>query len=108
MKIYISGPITNNPRYKEQFAEAAVKIKELGHEPINPVNLQCVLDPLTTSWDEYMTVCIPLLSICQGIYMLDGWQSSKGAVQEFWQAWANDLRIFRRLEEVSICGTSAI
>lgn len=100
MRIYLSGPITNNPRYREQFAEAADRVRALGHEPINPVNLQIVLDPLTTSWDEYMTLCIPLLSICHGIYMLDGWQDSKGAVQEFWQAWAKDINIYRRFEEI--------
>lgn len=100
MKIYLSGPITNNPNYQAQFAEAADRVRALGHEPINPVNLQFVLDPLTTTHAEYMALCLPLLGICQGIYMLDGWQSSDGATQEFWQAWAKDINIYRRLEEI--------
>lgn len=101
MKIYISGAITNNPNYEKQFMEAEQAIREKGHEPVNPVHLQMMLSPKTTTWKQYMTVCLPLLSVCDAIYMLDGWQSSKGAVQEFWQAWSKDLMIYRRLEEVT-------
>lgn len=101
MKIYISGPITNNPRYKEQFAEAEQEITAKGHEAVNPVNLQKVLNPLTTSWDDYMALCRPLVRICDAIYMLDGWQSSQGAQIEFYDAWGYDMTIFRTLDEIT-------
>ena len=101
MRIYLSGPITNNPNYQAQFAEAADRVRALGHEPINPVNLQFVLDPLATSWDEYMTLCRPLLRVCDAIYMLDGWQYSRGAQVEFYDAWGCDMIIFRTLEEIT-------
>ena len=36
MKIYIAGPITNNPGYEKQFAEAEEKLLSQGHLVINP------------------------------------------------------------------------
>ena len=37
MKIYISGAITNNPNYVNQFKEAEQKLSLSGHAVINPV-----------------------------------------------------------------------
>lgn len=38
-KIYISGPISNNENYAEEFDTAERALKEKGYDPINPVKL---------------------------------------------------------------------
>ena len=86
MKIYISGPITNVIDYKEKFARAEqnLKAKYPDAEIINPT----VLDKLPLTYDEYMELDLRLLGMCEGIYMLKGWEDSKGANREYGYALA--------------------
>ena len=39
LKVYISGAITNNPNYKEDFANAEKLLKKHGFEVVNPASL---------------------------------------------------------------------
>lgn len=39
MKIYIAGPITGIPDYKERFAKAEAELKAKGHAVMNPAAL---------------------------------------------------------------------
>ncbi len=91
MRIYISGPITNVLDYKEKFARAEKYLKEKypATEIINPT----VLSELPLSYDEYMDLDLRLLDMCGSIYMLDGWEMSKGACIEYGYAMAKDLII---------------
>ena len=86
MRIYISGPITNVLDYKEKFARAEqnLKVKYPDAEIINPT----VLDKLPLTYDEYMELDLRLLGMCEGIYMLKGWEDSKGANREYGYALA--------------------
>lgn len=86
MKIYISGPITNVIDYKEKFARAEhnLKAKYPDAEIINPT----VLDKLPLTYDEYMELDLRLLGMCEGIYMLKGWEDSKGSNREYGYALA--------------------
>ena len=77
MRIYISGAITGTTDYKERFAAAEEKLKAAGYEVVNPAKVTEVLPPL--SWETYMGICVPLLAICDAIYMLNGWRDSRGA-----------------------------
>ncbi len=79
MKIYISGGITNVPNFMERFAEAEKRLKEWGYEVINPT---MVTLPKSCTHDDYMKVDLQLLDIADGIYMLNGWDKSKGACIE--------------------------
>lgn len=80
--IYISGGITGITNYFWQFANAEKKLREMGYkEVVNPARTCLTLPEL--SHDEYMTVCMALLSLCDSIYMLKGYECSKGAMQEF-------------------------
>jgi len=82
MKIYISGPVTGTDDYKERFEKAAEKIRKKGHEAINPIDLQKILDPETTTWAQYMSAAIGLLQACDAAFFLDAWQLSRGATKE--------------------------
>jgi Tfp pilus assembly protein PilX len=81
MKWYVSGKITGNPRYREQFAAAAESLRAEGDEAINPAE-----NPPQPSWSEYMAQCIPQVCAADGIAMLPNWRSSKGAKRERWIA----------------------
>ena len=92
MRIYISGPITNVLDYKEKFerAEQNLKAKYPDAEIINPT----VLDKLPLTYDEYMELDLRLLGMCEGIYMLKGWEDSKGANREYGYALAKGKAIY--------------
>ena len=95
MKIYISGRITGTNDYRERFQAAAEKIRNRGHEPVNPVKLDQILDPATTTWTQFMLASRGLLRACHGIYVLPGWEDSKGARLEHDEAIRCGRRIYK-------------
>ena len=100
MKIYISGPITGTADFKERFEAAAQKIRENGHEAVNPVKLHDILDPATTTWAQYMSAALGLLYACDAALFLPGWQLSKGATKERNAARNGGLLIFDDPEDL--------
>lgn len=74
MKIYVAGKITGNADYVNQFKEAEEKLKKQGHAVVNPATL-----PGGFNNQQYMSVCVPMLSMCEAIYLLRGRETSKGA-----------------------------
>lgn len=91
--IYISGKITGTGDYKERFSEAESRLENQGHKVINPARLNNALPEL--SHEEYMTICMAELLLCDSIYMLKGYENSKGAMQELKWARENGLRIVK-------------
>lgn len=92
MKIYISGPMTGltEHRIKHHFGEAEKYLRQEGFTPVNPAVLQGVPG---LEYDEYMAIDFAMLSICDAIYMLKGWEDSPGAKLELEQALKNDKKI---------------
>ena len=92
MKVYISGKISglDIELAKKSFQEAENKMLELGHEVINPLKLP---DNHDKSWESYMRVCITYLTLCDAIYMLDGWENSKGANLEYYLAYELKIKV---------------
>ena len=81
MKYYIAGKITNNPNFKQQFAEAEKQLLQEGHHVMNPAIL-----PYGFEYEDYMTVCFAMIDVCEALYMLDGWTESPGANREHGRA----------------------
>ena len=88
MRIYISGGISGVENYKEKFNAAQKELKEQGHEVINPSAFDELLPNLT--YEEFMKFDIFLLNMCDAIYMLKGWEKSRGANREYGYALASD------------------
>lgn len=83
-KVYISGPITGTKDYLERFEriEIALALVHQGVEIINPAKVNANL-PKSTTWEEYMRMSLCMLGMCDGIYMMEGWQQSRGATLEY-------------------------
>lgn len=95
MRIYISGKMSGLPKeeYRTKFKAAEDRLKNQGHEVVNPA----MLDEFGLTYAEYMAIDTTLLSFCDAIYMLDNWKDSGGAHLE-WE-YANTLRLVIIYEE---------
>lgn len=81
--IYISGRITGNKHWKEDFqkAEDYLKVRYKG-KIINPLQLDKESQEIwgkNPTYAQYMVHDIHELIFCNTIYMLRGWRRSKGA-----------------------------
>jgi hypothetical protein len=80
MLIYISGAIRNKETYKEDFQKAEQWLMLKDYTPINPARFITNFPKLTE--EQIMKIDYCLLEMCDGIFMLGGWQESKGACAE--------------------------
>ncbi len=78
MTIYLSGPITGNQNYVQDFACWENFLQRKGYEVFNPAALG---DDLP-GWHAYLKRDIPHLINCDGVFAMPGWESSKGAQLE--------------------------
>ena len=92
MKIYISGPITGIKDYLERFENAEKYLTSRGYTVINPAKVNGML-PQDTDYEEYMKMSMCMLDMCDYIYLLKGWQESRGANREYGYALAKDKTI---------------
>lgn len=99
-RVYISGKINGTTDFMERFARAEEKLKSEGYAVLNPTYANSYM-PEDTTWEECMKVSITLLSMADAIYMLNGWEDSKGACFEYEYAKAFDktIMIQSRAEE---------
>lgn len=81
MKVYISGAITGTSDYMERFSEAQKYLESIGLSVVNPALVNSNL-PKDTSYSEYMDMSFLMLSMCDHIYMLRGYEKSNGACME--------------------------
>jgi hypothetical protein len=61
-------------------------LKEEGHTVFNPIHIpdpDPTIENSDSLWVYYMKKAIPMLLEADCIYMLDGWETSKGARLEF-------------------------
>lgn len=77
MRLYLAGAISGNPDYRKQFATAAALLTLQGHEVLNPAE-----NEEQPSWRAYMALSLRQLVEQEGIALLPGWESSKGASLE--------------------------
>lgn len=79
LRVMVSGPMTGLPHFNRPlFNEVAAQLRGEGHTVYNPATL-----PVGWSHDHYMAITLKWIENVDALYMLDGWQHSKGAVMEF-------------------------
>ena len=75
-RIYIAGPMTGRPNYnRKAFIMAAGHIST--NTDLIPVHTAWIRDGL--AWPEYMELAQDMLSLCDLVCVLPGWEQSKGA-----------------------------
>lgn len=93
MRIYISGPITGQEdtarqRFREAGAELLEKYSNSDSQPsfIDPfdVNKQIFWQfKEVPTHADYMATAMAMLSVCDTIYSMYGWEHSEGCQQEY-------------------------
>lgn len=75
MTLYISGPMTGIRDFnRPAFHAAAETLTARGYSVWSPADL-----PEGWTWEEYMAVCTQAVWRCDGLAMLPGWLTSRGA-----------------------------
>lgn len=90
--VYISGKITGTDDYIERFSKAESELIDKGYKVINPAKVNSGFNAAT--YKMYMQSSINMLFMCDCIYMLKGWEDSKGARAEKALAESMDYYIF--------------
>jgi hypothetical protein len=72
--IYLSGPITGHPDFKERFGSVAAALRRAGWIVLNPAET-----PAGLSEFSYMDIACAQVRSADAILMLDGWRYSTGA-----------------------------
>lgn len=98
MKIYISGKIsdTDLTETRARFAAVAKAMKRLGYEPVTPLENRLTEHD---TWEAHIVKDIATLLQCKAIYMLQGWQDSKGARIEHYIATKIGMPIMYEIEQ---------
>ena len=125
MRIYISGSMTGHPDHNiPAFDAAAKRLREQGHFVINPHELSTLFGPLNEiDWSfkavrgelgvgvglEYevsprlanavMDADLAAVRSCDAIYLLNGWEDSRGAKKELAEAVKYDLMVLLEKEK---------
>lgn len=81
-KIFISGQISGLPldTAKAAFAEAAEFVRSQGDESVSTFDTGI---PDGSSWDQHMIANLKLLTQCDKIFMMAGWERSRGSRVEY-------------------------
>jgi hypothetical protein len=79
-RIYISGPMTGLPDHNfPAFHQAAEVLQTMGWAVENPADRGIVIGWV---WSDYLREDLRMLTYCDSIMLLPGWQQSRGAQLE--------------------------
>lgn len=91
-KIYIAGPMTGYSDYnKPAFFGASLSLMDMGYVVLNPATL-----PEGLEQSEYMDICLAMVRAADAIYLLEGYENSKGALAELAYAEKLEMEIIKQ------------
>ena len=100
MKVYVCGKMTGLPEYNyPKFIEVAENLRQKGFTVYNPVDAQVDLETIHEvdnfmfnrltgekpveearfEWEDYMKASLKMMLECDIVYVLDGYEDSRGA-----------------------------
>lgn len=92
MRIYVAGPMTGLPNLNfPAFHAAAAQLRAEGHQVVNPAEINA--DP-AAEWAACMRADIRELMTCDAVFLLPGWEKSRGATLEHHIAMALGMEIY--------------
>ena len=91
MLVYLSGPISGDPEYKEKFRAAEESLTDDFVTVMNPAKLSDTFPGLSER--QYLQLALTLVTYANAVYMMKGWERSKGACIEYLLAKQNGKRI---------------
>ncbi|QGJ94983.1 nucleoside deoxyribosyltransferase [Gordonia phage RedWattleHog] len=107
MRIYIAGPVSGHADYnRPAFEEAARVVREHGHAPVVPIDLEPVVPGQEKSWNYYMRLALRALLDTEAVLVLPGWMNSRGATIERSLALELDMPVYHSLTELVDCMTA--
>ena len=117
MRVYCSGPMTGKPDLNRPAFDAATKrLREQGHFVIDPHDLTPIFgtsEAIAKSFEELydpayfesavrpslakciMDADLAAVRSCDAIYLLRGWENSRGAKKELAEALAHGLQVMQ-------------
>lgn len=101
-RIYIAGPMSGLPESNyPAFNAKAAELRSQGHHVENPAENPV---PPCGSWLGYMRMALAQLATCEAIYMLPGWQGSRGAAIEYQLARSIGLEMMGEIGGAPVSG----
>lgn len=93
IRVYVAGPMTGiqDLNFPAFHAEAS-RLRGLGYEVVNPAEIS---PDLSADWGACMRADIAQLVTCHAIFLLPGWENSRGATLEHHIAEALGMMVMR-------------
>lgn len=80
-RVYLSGPMNGLPEFNyPAFNDKASELRARGWHVENPAENPA---PPCGAWNMYMRMALWQLLSCEAIYLLPGWENSRGACVEY-------------------------
>lgn len=99
-RIYIAGPMTGVPRFnRPRFQQSARILRAQGWTVESPVEIAAAFGSDNTivttpgMLDAVIEAELAALAKCDAIYLLAGWEDSRGAKRELWLALDKGLEV---------------
>lgn len=84
LKAYVCGPMTDCHDFnRDSFVKGAEIVESYGYEAITPVDIDSQVDHEGWEWSDYLRADLKVLTDCDVIALLPGWEESKGANLEY-------------------------
>lgn len=104
-RCYLSGPITGVPSYMDNFKRYEIDLSNrFGWTIINPAAVNAEM-PDNTDYEEYIEMSETMMRMCDRIFLMQGWENSKGAKFEREFAIIYGMEVWEENSEGEICLT---